>query len=78
LSLLACAVIIEAQAPGAEPLYVGSAACSACHAPVYERWKNTRMANVVRDPKVHPDAIIPDLRQPDPLVTFTQADIAFV
>lgn len=36
------------------------------------------MANVVRDPKVHPDAIIPDLATPDPLVTFTKNDIAFV
>ncbi len=30
------------------------------------------MANVVRDPKIHPDAIIPDLSKPDPLVTFTK------
>ena len=30
------------------------------------------MANVVRDPKAHPDAIIPDLSKPDPLVKFTQ------
>jgi predicted CXXCH cytochrome family protein len=36
------------------------------------------MANVVRDPKVHPDAIIPDLSKRDPLVTFTKDDIAFV
>jgi predicted CXXCH cytochrome family protein len=36
------------------------------------------MANVVRDPKVHPDAIIPDLSKPDPLLTFTVNDIAFV
>jgi predicted CXXCH cytochrome family protein len=36
------------------------------------------MANVVRDPKTHPDAIIPDLTRPDPLVTFTRDDIAFV
>ena len=36
------------------------------------------MANVVRDPKLHPDAIIPDLSKPDPLVHFTQDDIAFV
>ena len=36
------------------------------------------MANVVRDPKVHPDAIIPDLSKPDPLVKFTKDDIAFV
>jgi len=36
------------------------------------------MANVVRDPKTHPEAIIPDLTKPDPLVTFTPDDIAFV
>ena len=36
------------------------------------------MANVVRDPKVHPDAILPDFSKPDPLVKFTAADIAFV
>jgi predicted CXXCH cytochrome family protein len=36
------------------------------------------MANIVRDPKEHPEAIIPDLSKPNPLVTFTKADIAFV
>ena len=36
------------------------------------------MANVVRDPKEHPDAIIPDLSKPNPLLTFTKDDIAFV
>jgi predicted CXXCH cytochrome family protein len=36
------------------------------------------MANVVRDPKIHPDAILPDLSKPDPLVKFTKDDIAFV
>ena len=36
------------------------------------------MANVVRDPKEHPDAILPDLSKPDPLVKFTKDDIAFV
>ncbi|HEY1494017.1 MAG TPA: cytochrome c3 family protein [Candidatus Solibacter sp.] len=36
------------------------------------------MANVVRDPKVYPDAIIPDLSKPDPLVKFTKEEIAFV
>jgi predicted CXXCH cytochrome family protein len=38
----------------------------------------TRMANVVRDPREHPDAIIPDMTKPDPLVTFAVADIALV
>jgi predicted CXXCH cytochrome family protein len=36
------------------------------------------MANVIRDPKTHPDAIIPDLSKPNPLVKFTKDDIAFV
>ncbi len=36
------------------------------------------MANVVRDPQQHPDAIIPDLAKPDPLVKFTKDDVAFV
>jgi len=58
--------------------YVGSAACKTCHPQIYERWKKTRMANVVRDPKEHPDAILPDLSRPDPLVKFTKGDIAFV
>jgi predicted CXXCH cytochrome family protein len=76
-SIMAFSFAPAAQAP-AEPQYVGSAACNACHAPIYARWSKTRMANVVRDPKAHPDAIIPDFSKPDPLVTFTKADIAFV
>ena len=36
------------------------------------------MANVVRDPKVDPGAILPDLSKPDPLLKFTKDDIAFV
>ena len=67
-----------APKPGNGAHYVGSAACKSCHAAIYDRWSKTRMANVVRDPKEHPDAIIPDLSKPDPLVTFTKDDIAFV
>lgn len=58
--------------------YVGSTACKTCHAEMYARWSKTRMANVVRDPKTHPEAILPDLSNPDPLVKFTKDDIAFV
>jgi hypothetical protein len=36
------------------------------------------MANVVRDPRLFPDAILPDLTKPDPLVTFGLQDVAFV
>lgn len=35
--------------------YVASAACRSCHTVIYDRWSKTRMANVVRDPKQHPD-----------------------
>ena len=41
--------------------------------------RRPRMANIVRDPKLHPDAIIPDLSKADPeIVKFTKDDIAFV
>jgi predicted CXXCH cytochrome family protein len=69
----------QPPAPAAQTArFVGSAACKTCHPTIYERWSKTRMANVVRDPKVHPDAILPDLSKPDPLVKFTKDDIAFV
>lgn len=35
------------------------------------------MANVVVDPKQHPEAIIPDFSKPDPLLTFKKEDVAF-
>src|SRR5258708_38789305 len=56
--------------------YVGSAACKDCHAKIYDRWKKTRMANVVQDPRAHPNAIIPDLSKSHPLLTFTTDEIA--
>jgi predicted CXXCH cytochrome family protein len=62
----------------AAPTYVGSAACKTCHSAIYARWQKTPMANVVRDPKEHPDAILPDLSKPDPLVKFKKEDIALV
>src|SRR6516164_8975499 len=63
----------------AAPTYAGSAACQTCHPRIYARWSKTRMANVVRDPREHPDAIIPDLSKADPsIVKFKVGDIAFV
>jgi predicted CXXCH cytochrome family protein len=58
--------------------YAGSASCQKCHEEVYARWSKSRMANVVRDPKEHLDAIIPDFSKPDPLLTFSANDVAFV
>src|ERR1039457_3979873 len=70
--------VLFGQAPPANLQFVGSAACKTCHPAIYERWSKTRMANVVRDPKTHPDALISDLSTPNPLVKFTKEDIAFV
>src|ERR1700720_3638565 len=64
--------------PSPAATFVGSATCKKCHEEIYGRWSKSRMANVVRDPREHPDAIIPDLSKPDPLVTFTKDDISFV
>lgn len=58
--------------------YVGSPACGVCHAKIYARWKNTRMANVVVDPKVHPEVVVGDFSKPNPLVKFKLDEVAFV
>jgi predicted CXXCH cytochrome family protein len=65
-------------APISSAHYVGSAACRKCHEAIYARWSQSRMANVVRDPREHPDAVIPDLSTGGALVNFTKEDIAFV
>ena len=59
--------------------YVGSENCKRCHEKIYEHWRKTPMANVVRDPKLHPDAIIPDLATNTVAnAKFTKDDVAFV
>ena len=67
---------VEAQETKAH--YVGSESCKGCHAAVYAGWKQTRMARVVQDPKVHPEAVLADFTHADPLVTFDLKDVAFV
>jgi len=57
--------------------YVGSQSCEKCHAQIYEHWRKTPMANVVRDPREHPEAIIPDLST-NTIAKFTKDDIALV
>jgi predicted CXXCH cytochrome family protein len=57
--------------------YVGSQACEKCHAQIYEHWKKTPMANIVRDPREHPDAIIPNLATNN-VAKFTKDQVAFV
>jgi predicted CXXCH cytochrome family protein len=83
LPLVASLDVQSAAGPPAGTLepdahFVGSAACQQCHAEVFARWSKTKMANVVRDPKAHPEAIIPDFSKADPLLTFKREDIAFV
>jgi predicted CXXCH cytochrome family protein len=58
--------------------YTGSASCRECHQEIHDRWSKTRMANVVRDPREHPDAIIPNFSMPHPLLTFSTNDVALV
>jgi predicted CXXCH cytochrome family protein len=58
--------------------FVGSLACKDCHAAIYERWSKTRMANVVSDPRQHPERVLPDFSKPDKNLTFSLSDVALV
>jgi predicted CXXCH cytochrome family protein len=69
--------IVEAQQIANSAHYVGSKVCESCHAELYARWKKTPMANVVRDPHEHPDAIIPDLAT-NTVAKFSKGQVAFV
>lgn len=57
--------------------YAGSQACEKCHESIYQRWKKTPMANVVRDPRSNPKAFIPDLTT-NTVAPFTADNVAFV
>jgi predicted CXXCH cytochrome family protein len=57
--------------------FVGSPSCQKCHAQIYERWRKTPMANVVRDPREFPDAIIPNLST-NTVSKFSRDDVALV
>src|SRR5258708_26757663 len=57
--------------------YVGSQACEKCHAEIYARWKKTPIANVVRHPRTHPHAIIPNLATNN-VAKFTVDQVALV
>ena len=67
----------QAAAAAGSAQYVGSQACQKCHAEIYARWQKTPMANVVRDPRTHPDAIIPDL-ETNHVARFRVDQVAFV
>ncbi len=57
--------------------YTGSKSCRKCHAQIFERWQKTPMANVVRDPREYPNAIIPDLAT-NTISKFTKDQVALV
>src|ERR1700674_2960256 len=78
LLLLVSGMCSRAQTSTAKAPYVGSESCKGCHAGAYAGWKKTRMANVVSDPKEHPEAVLADFTHADPLVTFDLKDVAFV
>jgi predicted CXXCH cytochrome family protein len=80
ITLAAAVLTLKAhsQIPPGTRAYAGSAACGDCHTSIYERWAKTRMANVVTDPRVRPQVVIPDFSKPDPLLTFKLDDVAFV
>ena len=66
---------VQGQTPVAT--FTGSLACKSCHEQAYDGWSKTRMANVVRDPKAHPDAVLGDFTHPDPARTFSLDAVAF-
>ena len=57
--------------------YVGSRACEKCHESIYQRWKKTPMANVVRDPRSDPHAFLPDIAT-NTIAPFKAGQVAFV
>ena len=68
----------EASKEGSKPNFTGSESCRKCHQEQYQGWQQTRMANVVRDPKKHPEAVLGDFSHPDPGRTFDLGEVAFV
>jgi hypothetical protein len=46
-----CLAMLSAQRPATSAVeasrYVGSATCQSCHAAIYDRWKQTRMAGIL-------------------------------
>jgi predicted CXXCH cytochrome family protein len=72
VSLPACGPAQTTNGP-----FTGSAACRDCHEGIYERWKDTLMANILQDPRERPEAILGDFSTPNPLVTFDRNDVAF-
>jgi predicted CXXCH cytochrome family protein len=67
----------DAQGPSPSAHYVGSNACETCHADESRRWKQTPMANVVRDPAHSDGNLFPDLST-NTVYPFKPEDVALV
>ena len=76
LALLLCSAL-NAQSPSDDEGFVGSEACRDCHEAIYDRWKDTLMANILVDVDERPEAVLGDFSTPNSLVTFAREDIAF-
>jgi len=76
LAFLAMSACHAQNAPN-ERGYVGSEACKTCHESLYDRWRGTRMANIVVDVSDHPEAVLGDFNTPNDLVTFDLGDVTF-
>lgn len=69
--------IVKEEKTAESAHYTGSQACEECHEEIYQHWKKTPMANVVRDPREHPEAILPDLAT-NTVKKFKKEDVALV
>jgi predicted CXXCH cytochrome family protein len=69
---------LVAQQPSRTAHFVGSDSCKRCHEDEFNGWKQTRMANVVRDPKEHPESVLGDFAHPTAVVNFGLDQVAFV
>jgi predicted CXXCH cytochrome family protein len=67
----------QQMATTASAHYLGSPSCKNCHLQIYEHWQKTPMANVVRDPREHPEAILPDLST-NTIAKFSKDQVALV
>ena len=67
----------SSEPPGSKAHFVGSETCKRCHLAAYNGWKKSRMANILLDPRQHPEAVVGDFAHPDPVRTFTLDDVAF-
>ncbi len=81
LCITACVAVCSMSAnqentPGR--YFMGSESCRGCHLKEFDGWKQTRMANVLRNPHEHPEAILGDFAHPDPVRSFSLDDVAFV